>query len=56
MLDDNIQGVVEQVMPYVTETVWIGKPNMLKSRLAMNGHNDEETMARAEELLQSMSD
>ena len=56
MLDDNIQGVVEQVMPYVTETVWIGKPNMLKSRLAMNGHNDEETMTKAEELLQSLSD
>ena len=56
MLDDNIQDVVEQVMPYVTETVWIGKPNMLKNRLSMNGHNDEETMARAEELMQSLSD
>jgi len=56
MLDDNIQDVVEQVMPYVTETVWIGKPNMLKGRLSMNGHNDEETMARADRLLQSLSD
>ena len=56
MLDDNIQDVVEQVMPYVTETVWIGKPNLLKSRLSMNGHNDEETMTKAEELLQSLSD
>jgi len=56
MLDDNIQDVIEQVMPYVTETVWIGKPNMLKSRLSINGHNDEETMAKAEELLQSLSD
>ena len=56
MLDDNIQDVVEQVMPHVTETVWIGKPNMLKSRLSLNGYNDEETMARTEELMQSMSD
>jgi len=56
MLDNNIQDVVEKVLPYVTETVWIGKPNMLKSRLSLNGHNDEETMARAEELLQSLSD
>jgi len=56
MLDNNIQDVVEQVLPYVTDTVWIGKPNMLKGRLSMNGHNDEETMARAERLLQSMSD
>lgn len=56
MLDDNIQDVVEQVLPYVTETVWIGKPNMLKGRLSMNGHNNEVTMARAERLLQSLSD
>lgn len=40
----------------MTETVWIGKPNMLKGRLSMNGHDDEETMARAESLLQSLSD
>ena len=56
MLDNNIADVVEQVLPYVTETVWIGKPNMLKGRLSMNGHDDEETMARAESLLQSLSD
>ena len=56
MLDDNIQDVVEQVLPYVMETVWIGKPNMLKSRLSMNGHDDEETMARADSLMQSLSD
>lgn len=57
MLDDNIQDVVEQVMPYVTETVWIGKPNMLKSRLSLNGYkDDEETMARADRLMQSLSD
>jgi DNA repair photolyase len=56
MLDYNIQDVVEQVLPYVTETVWIGKPNLLKSRLSINGHNDEETMARADRLLHSLSD
>ena len=56
MLGTHIDDVVEQVLPYVTETVWIGKPNKLKSRLSMNGHNDEETMARTEELLQSLSD
>jgi len=56
MLDDNIQNVVEKVLPYVTETVWIGKPNMLKSRLSMNGHSDEATMARADRLMRSLSD
>ena len=56
MLDDKIQDVVEQVMPYVTETVWIGKPNMLKSRLSLNGHNDNDTRNKADSLLRSLSD
>jgi DNA repair photolyase len=56
MLDDNVKDVLEWVLPYVTETVWIGKPNMLKSRLSMNGHKDEETMGRADRLMQSLSD
>jgi len=56
MLDDNIQDVVEQVMPYVTETVWIGKPNLLKSRLSLNGHTDNDTRKRADSLLRSLSD
>ena len=56
MLDGKVEDVVEWVLPYVTETVWIGKPNMLKGRLSINGHNDEETMKRAEELMQSLSD
>lgn len=56
MLDDNVEDVLEWVLPYVTETIWIGKPNMLKTRLSMNGHKDHETMARADELMQSLSD
>jgi len=56
MLDDNVEDVVEQVLPYVTETVWIGKPNQLNSRLSMNDHKDKETLARADRLLQSLSD
>lgn len=56
MLDDNVEDVLECVLSHVTETVWIGKPNMLKGRLSMNGHKDEETMARADRLIQSLSD
>lgn len=56
MLDNNVQDVIEQVLPYVTETVWIGKPNMLKSRLSLNGHNNKETRDKADKLLQSLSD
>ena len=56
MLDDNVQDIIEQVLPYVTETVWIGKPNMLKNRLSLNGHKDNATRKRADNLLQSLSD
>lgn len=56
MLDNNVQDVIEQVLPYVTETVWIGKPNMLKSRLSLNGHKNKETRDKAHKLLQSLSD
>lgn len=56
MLDGNVEDIVEHVLPYVTETVWIGKPNQLKGRLSMNGHKDGGTMARADRLMQSLSD
>lgn len=56
MLDDNVKDVLEWVLPYVTETVWIGKPNMLKGRLSLNGHNDNDTRKKADRLLRSLSD
>jgi len=56
MLDDNVEVVVEWVLPHVTKTVWIGKPNMLNSRLSLNGHKNKETRDKADKLLQSLSD
>ena len=54
MLDGNI---VEKVSPYVTETIWIGKPNKLNERLSINGFkNDAETMGRARSLMELFSD
>jgi len=45
MLDDGIDRVIELVLAYVTETIWIGKPNKLNERLSMNGFkNDQVTM------------
>lgn len=57
MLDGNIDEVVEKVSPYVTETIWIGKPNKLNERLSMNGFkNDAETMDEARRLKELFSD
>jgi DNA repair photolyase len=56
MLDGNIVDVVEQVLPYVTETVWIGMPNQLIGRLVMNGHRDQATINSTRRLMSSLSD
>jgi DNA repair photolyase len=37
MLDSVPERVVELVAPFVTETIWIGLPNFLAQRLAING-------------------
>jgi DNA repair photolyase len=51
MLDNKIDRVIERVLPYVTETIWIGKPNKLNERLSMNGFkNDLATMGAARRL------
>jgi hypothetical protein len=56
MLDGNIDRVVELVSPYVTDSIWLGKMNHLKTRLSLNGIKDQETMIRAEELMETQSD
>jgi hypothetical protein len=56
MLDNNIGDVIDQVSPFVTDFIWIGKANYLQSRLALNGENDPETMRRAKELEEWQSD
>jgi len=57
MLDDKIDQVITQVSPYVTETIWLGKPNKLNERLSMNGFkNDQLTMGEAQRLKLLFSD
>ena len=51
MLDDNIGDVIDQVSPFVTDTIWLGKANHLRSRLALNGENDPVTIQKAEQLI-----
>jgi len=57
MLDDKIDQVIAKVLPYVTETIWIGKPNRLMGRLSMNGFkNDLVTTSRGRALMKLFSD
>ena len=55
MLDNNIDGVVSEVLPFVTDAVWIGKANQLRARLKINGASPE-IMIRGEELIAWQND
>lgn len=61
MLDDKIDDLIQEVEPYVTETIWIGKINHIigktgRGRLDFNGHNDKYTMDKAKELISLQAD
>ena len=56
MLDDNIIELVEELTPFVTNSIWLGKMNFLLRRLNMNGINDLETIEKAKKLIEIQSD
>ncbi|WP_288559157.1 radical SAM protein [uncultured Victivallis sp.] len=56
MLDDNIDAVIEQVVPFVTDAIWLGKINRLRTILSINGENDVAITRAANELIQIQSD
>ena len=56
MLDNNIGDVIDQVSPFVTDKIWLGKANLLRSRLALNGDNDQVAIQKAEELMEWQTD
>ena len=55
MLDNRIEDVVDNVLSYVTDAIWIGLPNMLNQRIALNC-GDEETKALAKKLMAGFAD
>jgi hypothetical protein len=56
MLDDKIEKVIELVLPYVTDSIWLGKMNFLIRRLKINGYNDEGSIHKANQLLEWQKD
>jgi DNA repair photolyase len=56
MLDDNIGDVIDQVSPFVTDSIWIGKMNQPSTRLSLNGEKDPLTIQKAKQLEQWQSD
>ena len=41
MLDKYPEGIIDDVLPFVTESIWIGKLNLAKVRLTLNGQADK---------------
>ncbi len=56
MLDDKIYMVIDKVLSFTTDAVWLGKANFLLGRLKMNGHKDKKSIKKAEELIKWQSD
>ncbi len=56
MLDDRIDRVVEAVHPFVTDSIWLGKSNRLRSILPQNCPNDAEAMRKGEQLMATQDD
>lgn len=56
MLDDSTEELVSILVPYITDSIWIGKANSLLRRLTMNGITDAETIKKANELIALQSD
>jgi DNA repair photolyase len=50
MLDSDIHRVVEQVRPFVTDAIWLGKANSLVQRVSTNTAGNPEWLARARAL------
>lgn len=55
VLDPNVSELIDILHQYVTDSIWIGKPNFLLKRLKINGAYDEESINKATELEASLS-
>ena len=52
MLDNDIEDLIEIMLPFVTDAIWLGKANFLLRRLKMNGINGFETIKKAIQLIE----
>ena len=55
-LDRDLSSLIDTLLPFVTNSIWIGKPNALNHRLKMNGFCDSATVQKASALLGELSD
>lgn len=51
----NIDKLINDLLDYVTDSIWLGKMNFLFRRLKMNGVSDSDTLKKGGELIGSQS-
>lgn len=56
MLDNNVEELINETLPYITDSIWIGKANFLLKRLKTNKCNSQIEVENAEELIRWQSD
>jgi len=56
LFDSNPDNLIETLEPYVTESIWIGRGNLMSQRTSRNGWKDDETKKRLKELKKWMED
>ena len=56
MLDGGIQRVIDDTRPFVTDAIWLGRANNLRSMLAFNAPGNRAARTKADELLALQAD
>jgi len=56
MLDNNVEELISKTLPFITDSIWIGKANFLLKRLKTNKCNSLKEIKKAEELIKWQSD
>ena len=56
MLDNNIEKLINETLPFITDSIWIGKANFLIKRLNTNKCNSTEDTRKAKELIEWQND
>lgn len=56
MLDADIDSVIRQARPFVTDSIWLGRANQLRQIVAINRPGDVHARAMADALIRTVSD
>lgn len=56
LLDSDPGPLIGKLEPFITDAIWIGKPNFLIKRLKTNGVNDALSLKKADALIRIQSD